>query len=272
MAHKLAETGSRLVLSRIGSTLLCRAGSPAGLWLPPPGSSLPKQEATPEPQHPCRPQEATMVRKPLHLLQPEPPEWTLEPTPGNSWPAIAFNTQSQWWDPAKLNVRDHASSEKNRSKGCVSLLPSKPHASEWLNGAHFQNPSCKVGVWEIQFSFPSLCSMEGVLEGGWNKCQTSVHCVCYTSNSYNAENMVFWKKLIYKLNTRENSFFWTKNKCAFWSGQIRKAGLSQQEFIGIEVNTQRSRGWEFFHFLYPSNRGISKGQYTVTVYVIYGAW
>lgn len=269
MAHKLAETGSRLVLSRMSSTLLCRAGSPAELWLPPPGSSLPKQEATPEPQHPCRPREAAMARKPLHLLQPEPPEWTLEPTPGNSWPAIAFNTQSQWSDTMKINVHDHTSSEKNRSKGCVSLLPSKPHASEWLNGAHFQNPSCKVGVWEIQFSFPSLCSMDGILEGGWNECQASVHCTCYTSE------LQCWKHGFLEkayLQIRENSFFWTKNKCAFWNGQIRKAGLSQQEFIGIEVNTQRSRGWEFFHFLYPSNRGISKGQYTVTAYVISGAW
>lgn len=97
-------------------------------------------------------------------------------------------------------------SKKNRREGWVSVLPSKAHASEGLHRAHFQNPSCKAGAWEIQLSFDGLSSMESILEGDWSEYQTSTHCLLHFKQ-LQAENKIFWKKVTYKLYTRENHFF-----------------------------------------------------------------
>lgn len=61
--------------------------------------------------------------------------------------------------------------------------------SDWTMLAPMQNPHCK-GVWEIQCSLPSLCSIEGILEGSWSKCWMSTYCICYTSNNHRYENML----------------------------------------------------------------------------------
>lgn len=150
------------------------------------------------------------------------------------------------------------------SHPCLAYL-TWVHLSGWTMLAPIQNPHCK-GVWEIQCSLPSLCSIEGILEGSWSKCWMSIYCICYTSNNHRYENMLL-KKIIYKLYTRTNSFFWTKNKCAFRNGQICNAVLFQQEIIGTEVDIKK-RGMGIIYFLYPSNKGISKVQCTVSVYVV----
>ena len=76
-------------------------------------------------------------------------------------------------------------------------------------------------------------------------------CLLQFQTDYSAGNMLFCKRLIYKLYARENGFFWAKIKCAFWNGQIHEAGLSQQERMGIEVNTEGRDGNSFISSILP---------------------
>lgn len=94
-------------------------------------------------------------------------------------------------------------SREKRSEGCVSLLPSKPHPSEWLDRAQSQNSSCKAGGLGNIVLISQPLQYGGHSRRRWSKCQTSIRYVCYNFKQTTVLKICFFAKGSFTNSTQE---------------------------------------------------------------------